>query len=149
MHYLGVKKLSPLSRGIMSEHHSEFHCLNCLHFFATENKRKYHKILCETKDFCNVVMSYENAKILEFNQNQKFDKATFIIYGDLECLTEKIDGCKNKLNNSSISKVGEHVPSGFSMSTISSFKNIENKHDGYRGKDCKKSICECFLLNIQ
>ena len=63
-------------------------------------------------------MTYEDAKILEFNQNQKFDKATFIIYGDLECLIEKIDGCKNKPENSSRSKVGEHVPSGFSMSTI-------------------------------
>ena len=149
MHYLGGKKLSPLPKGITSKHHSHFHCLNCIHSFATENKSKYHKIFCENKDFCNAVMTYEDAKILEFNQNQKFDKATFIIYGDLECLIEKIDGCKNKPENSSISKVGEHFPSGFSISTISSFKNIENKHHGYRGKDCKKNICECFLLNIQ
>ena len=28
------------------------------------------------------------------------------------------------------------------MSTISSFKNIENKHDVYRGKDCMKRFCE-------
>ena len=28
------------------------------------------------------------------------------------------------------------------MSTISSFKNIENKHDVYRGKDCMKKFCE-------
>ena len=26
-------------------------------------------------------------------------------------------------------KVGKHIPSGFSMSTILSFKDIENKHD--------------------
>ena len=43
--------------------------------------------------------------------------------------TEKIDGCKSNPENSSTTKVSEHVPSGFSMSTISSFKNIENKHD--------------------
>ena len=30
------------------------------------------------------------------------------------------------------------------MSTISSFKNIKNKHDGYRGKDCLKDFCECL-----
>ena len=30
-------------------------------------------------------------------------------------------------------KVGKHIPSGFSVSTISSFKKIENKHDVYRG----------------
>ena len=40
-------------------------------------------------------MSSEDTKILEFNQYQKFDKAPFIIYVDLECIIEKIDGCKN------------------------------------------------------
>ena len=28
------------------------------------------------------------------------------------------------------------------MSTISSFRNIENKHDVYRGKNCMKKYCE-------
>ena len=85
-------------------------------------------------------MSSEDTKIIEFNQNQKPDKAPFIIYADLECLIEKIDGCKNNPENSSTTKVGEHIPSGFSMSTISSFKSIENKHDVYRGKDCIKKF---------
>ena len=31
-------------------------------------------------------MPSEDTKILEFNQYQKFDKATFIIYADLECI---------------------------------------------------------------
>ena len=46
---------------------------------------------------------------------------------------EKIDGCKNNPDNLSSKKVGEHIQSGFSMSRISSFKSIENKHDVYRG----------------
>ena len=41
-------------------------------------------------------MASEETKILEFNQYQKSDKATFIIYADLECIIEKIDKCKNK-----------------------------------------------------
>ena len=28
------------------------------------------------------------------------------------------------------------------MSTISSFRNTENKYDLYRGKDCMKRFCE-------
>ena len=35
------------------------------------------------------------------------------------------------LKNSFRTKVGENIPSGFSMPTISSFKSIENKHDVY------------------
>ena len=87
-------------------------------------------------------MLSENIKILEFNQYQKSNKAPFIIYADLECVIEKTDGCKNNPENSSTTKVSEHIPSGFSMSTISSFRSIENKHDVYRGKDCMKKFCE-------
>ena len=57
-------------------------------------------------------------------------------------MIEKIDGCKNNPENSSTSKVNEHIPLGFSMSTISSFRSIENQHDMYRGKDCIKKFWE-------
>ena len=87
-------------------------------------------------------MSSEDAKILGFNQYQKSDKAPFIIYADLECIIEKIDGCKNNSENSSTTRVSEHILSGFSMSTISSFRSIENKHGVYRGKNCMKKFCE-------
>ena len=74
-------------------------------------------------------MHFEDIKILEINQYQKYVKAPVVIYADVECLIEKTDGCKNNLENSSTTKVSEHNPLGFSMSTISSFKSIENKHD--------------------
>ena len=83
-------------------------------------------------------MPSEDTKILEFNQYRKSDKSLFIIYAYLECMIEKIDGCKNNPENLSTTKVSKNVPSGFLMSTISSFKSIENKHDVYRGKDCMK-----------
>ena len=108
--YLAVKKLSALFRGITSKHHGDFYCLNCLHSFATENKRESHKKVCEKKEFCNVVMSSEDTKTLEFNQCQKSDKAPFIIYAHLACIIEKIDGCKNNTENSSTTKVSEHIP---------------------------------------
>ena len=87
-------------------------------------------------------MPSEDTKILEFSQYQKSDKAPLIIYADLECIIEKISGCKSNLENSSTTKVSEHIPSSFSISTISSFRSIENKHDVYRGKDCMKKICQ-------
>ena len=70
-------------------------------------------------------MPSEVTKILEFNQYQKSSKAPFIIYADLECLIDKIDACKNNPENSSTTKVSEHIPSGFLMSTILPIKSIE------------------------
>ena len=59
-------------------------------------------------------MPSEDTEILEFNQYQKSDKAPFIIYADLECLVEKIYGCKNNPENSSATKVREYISLGFS-----------------------------------
>ena len=87
-------------------------------------------------------MPSEDTKILEFDQYQKPDKSPFITYADLECITERIDECKKNPENSSTTKVSEHVPSGFSMSAISFIRSIENKHDLYRGKYCMKKFCE-------
>ena len=98
-HYLAVKKLSALLRRIKSKYVDDFYCLNCLYVFRTENKLETHKIVCKSQDICHIVMSSEDTKILEFNQYQKSDKAPFIIYTDLECLIEKIDGCKNNPKN--------------------------------------------------
>ena len=89
-------------------------------------------------------MSSEDAKILEFNQFWKSGKAPFIIYVDLECIIEKIEGCKNSSENSSTKKLSEDILSGFSISTISSFRSMENKHDVYSSKDCIKRFSEFF-----
>ena len=114
--------------------------MNCLHPFIAKNKPEYHKKVCENKDFSNVIMRSEDTKILEFNQYQKSDKAPFIIQAVFECMIEKIGGCKINPENSSTTKVSKHIPSGFSISTISSFRSTENKHDVYRDKDCMKKF---------
>ena len=84
-------------------------------------------------------MPSEDTKILELNQYQKSDKVPFLIYADLEYIIEKIDGCKNNPEDSSTTKLWKYIPSGFSLSTISLYRSIENEHDVYRGKDLKST----------
>ena len=126
----------------MSKHCGDFYFLNSFHSFKTKNKLESHKTVSKNKDFCDIIMPFENTKILESNQYQNSDKVSFVIYADLECFIKKIDGCKNNPEDSSTIKVTKHVSSGFLMYTISSFRSIENKHDVYRGKDSMKKICE-------
>ena len=85
-HYLAVKKLFTLLRGITSKHRGEFYCLNCRHSFKTENKLKFHEQVCKNKDFDGIVMPSEKDKILEFNQYTKSNKMLYIIYADMETL---------------------------------------------------------------
>ena len=136
------KKWSELLRGITSKNNGDFFCLNCLHSFRTKNKLELYKNVGENKDFCNVIMPSQDTKMLEFNQYQKSDKALFITYADLECVIEKTDECKNNPEYSSITKVSKHIPSDFSISTISSFRSIANKHNICRGKVCTKTFCK-------
>ena len=48
-HYLAIKKISGLLRGITSNHNGDFYCLNCLHSYRRKvnlkNMKKYVKIM--------------------------------------------------------------------------------------------------------
>ena len=63
------------------------------------------KKVFENKDSCNVVLTSEDTKLLQFNQYHKSDKAPFIIYINLKSLMVKIDGCKNNLEKSSTENI--------------------------------------------
>ena len=51
-----------------------------------------------------------------------------IIDANLESMIKKIDNCKNNPEKSSTTKIGEHIPCGYSMSTIWTFDRTKNKH---------------------
>ena len=136
------KKISALLKGITSKNNSDFYCSNCPHAFKTKDILESNKRVRENKGFCKVVMSSEDTKTFEFNQYQKSDKTPFIFYADLEYIIQKNDGCKNVTENSSATSVSQNIPPGFSISTIFSFRGIENKHNVYRDEDCMKMFSE-------
>ena len=78
-HYLAVKSLSALFKGITSHHKGDFYCLNCFHSFRTENKLKKYKNVCKNRDYCYVEMPKEDNKMLKYNHGEKSMKVSFII----------------------------------------------------------------------
>ena len=141
-HYLAVKSLSRLLRGITSNHNSDYYCLNCFHSYRTENKLNAHKKICENHEYCNIEMPSPNNNIIKYNQGQKSLELPFIIYADLECLLKKIDTCYNNPDLSSTTKINQHIPSGYSIYTNCSFDKSNNKLSYYRGEDCMKRFCK-------
>ena len=65
-HFLTVKQLSALLRGITFKHYSDFYYLNCFHSFRTK-KTLSHKRVCQNNDFCIIIIPSKETKILEFN----------------------------------------------------------------------------------
>ena len=82
--------------------------------------------------FC-ILFYVIQVRFLKFDK--KFYKASFMF-------NKKNYLCKRIPENSFTIKIGEHIPSGFSISTILLSKSTEIKHDAYRVKGCMKKFCE-------
>ena len=145
-HYLVVKNLSRLLRGITSNHKEDFYCLNCFHSYGTENKLEAHKKICKNHNYCHVEMPTKNNNIIKYNHGEKSIKLPFVIYADLESLLEKMSTCINNPNESSTTKINKHTPSGYSIFTHCSFDEPKNKLNYYRGKDCMKKFSKDFKI---
>ena len=141
-HYLVVKKLSGLLRGITSNHKEDFYCLNFFCAYSTKNKLEEHKKICENSKYCNVEMPTKDNNTIKYNQGEKSIKLPFVIYVDLECLLEKVSTCQNNPKESSTTEINKHTPSGYSLFTHCSFDKSKNELNHYRGKDCMKKFCK-------
>ena len=86
-HYLAVKSISALYRGITSNNNGDCY-LNCFHSYRTNNILKKHET-CGKHDYCHVKMSKEDNKTLKYNHREKILKVSFIIIADLECILPK------------------------------------------------------------
>ena len=73
----------------------------------------------------------------------------YIIYADIGSLIKKIDGHANNPESSSTRKIGEHIPCGYSMSTIWAFDHIENKHTSYHTLDFMKKFCTSLRKHVK
>ena len=82
-HYLAVKIIPWLLRGITSNHNGDFYCLNCFHPYTTEEKLRKHKRICNDHNFCHLKMTDEDNKVFKYIPGEKSLKVPFIIYADL------------------------------------------------------------------
>lgn len=139
-HYLAVKSLSRLCRGVTLSNHGDFFCLNCLHSFRTENRLKEHEILCEDHSYCRPILPSEGKDILQYISGEKSLKIPDIIYFDLEAQQIKNDSCSNNTERSCTERKVTHEACGYSPYLARSYG--ENIQKYYRGKDCMKKFVD-------
>ena len=137
-HYLAVKSIARLFRGITSSNNRDFYCLGCLHSFRTDNALKKHERLCDNHDYCEIVMPTEDNNALKYNRGEKSLKVANIIYMDLESLLIKQQSSQNNPEKS----YTEKLLLGYSINLVRSYEPNKNIRNFYRGKDCIKKLCE-------
>ena len=147
-HYLVVKNLSGLLRGISSNHKEDFYCLNCFHSYSTKNKLEAHKKICKNHDYCYVEMPTKNNNIIKYNHGEKYMKLPFVIYADLECLLEKMSTCIDDPNESSTTEINKHTSSGYSIFTHCSFDESKSKLNYYRKNNFMKKFSKDIRKHV-
>ena len=96
-HYLAVKKLCALLRGVTSKHNGDLYCLNRFHS-------------CSTKDKLKSIIMY--VKIM-------------IIF--MQSLLGKMSTCNDNPEKPLTSKINKHAPSGYSLFPHCSFDLTKNR----------------------
>ena len=81
-------------------------------------------------------------KAIKHNPGEKWLKAPFVFFLDLECLLKKIQSGQNNPEKSYPEKKARHEPSGWAMFKNSSIDKKENKLNYQKGKDCFEELCK-------
>ena len=87
-HYLTVRSLSALLKGIISKYKGDSYCLNCFHSYRTKEALEKHMKVCENKDYCYIEMP-KKGETLKYYPGVKSMKAPYIIVADIESCLEK------------------------------------------------------------
>ena len=141
-HYIALKKLSTLLRGITSKHIGDIYCLISFHAYCTEDKLKKLQNVCKNHGYFYEEMPKVDNKILKFNHGKNSVKVSFIIYAGTESLLEKMNTCHDNPENSSTVKINGHAPSGYSLFTHCSSDATKSKFGYYKGKNCMEIFCK-------
>ena len=134
-HYIEIKKIPALLRGVSSTHDGDYYCLNCFHSYRTESSLKKHEELCVNNNLSLIKMPTENKKYISSTPRKNTLKNPFI-YVDFECLLYPLSTCDNTEQNSFAIKKNIHRTYGFSMHTSNAYDKSLNKPICYSGKDC-------------
>ena len=104
-HYLVVKRLPGLLKGITSNHNEDFYCLNCVQSYRTKNKLEAYKKKKKNTSKINeeFIKNYDenNDKGYVVEVDVKYPKKLHDIRSDLPFLPKrmKIDKCKKLVCN--------------------------------------------------
>ena len=136
-HYLTVRSLSALLKGVTSNHKGDSYCLNCFHSYRTKEALEKHMKVSEDKDYCYVEVP-EKDTFIKYQSGGKSMRASILT--DMESLFRKMDTCINDPSKSSTTQINKHEMCGYSLVTHCSFDEKNTISNYYRGKDCLKKI---------
>ena len=150
-HYVAIKRLSALLRGVTSGNDGDFYCRNCLSSHRTKKARDLHYEACIDHDFCYVEMPVEGKNRLSYRSTNLQMRVPFVMYADMECILEPISGCDPSCacNDSGCEhkqeaftrNVSKHVACGSALYVKFAHGEFDGDFKYHRGKDAASVFC--------
>ena len=146
-HYLTIKSISLLFRGVTSNNKGDFYSLNCLHSYRTKNALKRHERLCNNHGHCEVIMPTKDKNTLEYTSHEKSLRMPHMIYAELETLLRPIQSYQPNLENSYTENKNVHMPSGYALHLQRTYD--ENLITSYRDLDCMQKFVRALKVGTK
>ena len=127
-------------RDISSNSHENCYCFGCFHSFRCKSTLEKHTQLCKDHNFCKTKLPENNKKVKEHKFGSKALRMNDITYVDLECVLVNYDTCSNDPNKSHTINIVQHMPSGYSITTLRNHNN-STRVIKYRGEGCIQKLC--------
>ena len=138
-HYLTVRSLSALLRGITPKHKGDSYCLNCFHSYPSKESLEKHMKVCEDKGYCYIGMP-KKGETLEYHPGVKSMKTPYIIVADIDFYLEKwMLVLMIKVNHQQKRKISMKCVDIHCLLTV---HLIKKKMDYYRSKGFLKKFCQ-------
>ena len=145
-HYALVNNDSRLLSSQNSNYNGKiFRCWNCFNCFTKIEAFDKHRLYCSKLNCCHMIMP-EEGSVVKFKNHQNINRLPLIIYGDFECVVEKMDCCDGNPKKSYTNKIQKHKPISYTYSVVC-FNELVRKTKvvTYTGEDCM----EQFVIDIE
>ncbi|XP_078032837.1 uncharacterized protein LOC144467773 [Augochlora pura] len=132
-HFAWIKNLSRLVSSQLSKHdHQKYICDRCLQYFTSQERLDTHSVDCGEINKCALKLPTKDNKWLRFKHYAYKEQAPFVIYADLECLLEKLEG-----SDEAYGKYQRHRPFSVGYYVHCRYDSSLCKYSAYRDEeDC-------------
>ena len=150
-HYVLIKDFNK-SMYQQTKHKERKHfCMHCLQCFSSERVLNNHKencIIINGKQAINMPKKGEN--ILKYTNHHKQQAVPFVIYADLEAITEKIQGCQPNNDKSYTEAYQKHTDCGYGYKVVCRYDDKYTKPINiYRGEKAVYKFMEKMLEEVK
>ena len=135
-HYVLMKDFNRFMFNQTKHKERKHFCMHCLQCFSSERVLNNHKDNCiQVNGTQAVKMPDKDNNILKFNNFHKQLPVPFVIYADLEAITEKISGCQPNNNKSYTEAYQKHTDAGYGYKIVCCYDDRYSKPaTTYRGE---------------